>query len=125
MYLNLWIFLHTVMSPSAPTNVTGSALNTSVTLMWSQSSIDVVTDYIVSYTSSGRCSDAPSGSRTASGSPYTLSILEENTPYQINIVVMNRRGMSSPATYTTTTLSSGEFTSHVKPQIHINFLCSS
>ena len=112
MYLNLWIFLHTVMSPSAPTNVTGSALSTSVTLMWSQSSIDVVTDYIVSYTSSGGCSDAPSGSRTASGSPYTLSNLEENTPYQIDIVAMNSGGMSSPATNTTTTLSTGEFTSH-------------
>ena len=113
------------MSLSAPTNVTGSALYTSVTLMWSQSSMDVVTGYIVSYSASGGCSAVPPGSRTASGSPYTLSILEENTPYQINIVVMNRRGMSSPATYTITTLSSGEFTSHVKPQIHINFICSS
>ena len=103
------------MSPSAPTNVMGSALNTSVTLMWSQSSMDVVTGYIVSYSVSGGCSAAPSGSRTANSSPYTLSILEENTPYQINIVAMNGRGMSSPATYTTTTLSSGEFTSHLKP----------
>ena len=115
MYLNLWIFLHTVMSPSAPTNVTGSALNTSVTLMWSQSSIDFVTDYIVNYTASGGCSDAPSGSRTASISPYTLSNLEENTPYLINIVAMNSGGLSSSSTYTTTTLSAGEFTGHVKP----------
>ena len=115
MYFNLWILLHTVMSPSAPTNVTGSALDTLVTLMWSQSSMDVVTGYIVSYSASGGCSDAPPGSRTASGPPYTLSNLEENTPYQINIVARNRRGMSSPTTYTTTTLSTGEFTSHVKP----------
>ena len=114
-FINLWILLHTVLSPSAPTDVMGSALYTSVTLIWSQSSMDVVTGYIVSYTASGGCSDAPPGSRTASSSPYTLSILEENTPYQINIVAMNRRGMSSPATYTTTTLSTGEFTSHVKP----------
>ena len=103
------------MTPSAPTNVMGSALNTSVTLMWSQSSMDVVTDYIVSYSASGGCSDALPGSMTASSSPYTLSNLEENTPYQIIIVSMNRGGMSSPVTYTTTTLSSGEFTSHVKP----------
>ena len=115
MYFNLWIFLHTVLSPSAPTNVMGSAFNTSVTLMCSQSSMDVVTGYIVSCTTSGGCSDAPPSSRTASGSPYTLSNLEENTPYQINIVARNIGGMSSPATYSTTTLSSGEFTSHVKP----------
>ena len=114
-YFNLWILLYTVISPSAPTNVMGSALNTSVTLMWSQSSMDVVTDYIVSYTASGGCDATPSGSRTASGSPYTLSNLEENTPYQIDIVSMNSEGMSSPATYSTTTLSTGEFTSHVKP----------
>ena len=111
MYFNLWILLYTVLSPSAPTNVMGSALNTLVTLMWSQSSMDVVTDYIVSYTRTGGC-DAPSGSRTASGSPYTLSNLEENTPYQINIVARNSGGMSSPATYITTTPSTGEFTSH-------------
>ena len=103
------------MSPSAPTNVIGSALNTSVTIMWSQSSMDVVTGYNVRYTASGGCSDAPPGSRTASGSPYTLSNLEENTSYQINIVASNIGGMSSPATYTTTTLSTGEFISHVKP----------
>ena len=114
MYLNLWILLYTVLPPSAPTNVNGSALTTSVTLMWSRSSMDVVTDYIVSYTSSGGC-DAPSGTRTASESPYTVSNLEENTTYQIDIVSMNRGGMSSPARYTTTTLSSGEFISHVKP----------
>ena len=112
MFFNLWILLYTVLPPSAPTNVMSSALTTSVTLMWSQSSMDVVTDYIVSYTRTGGCSDAPSGSRRATGSPYTLSNLEENTPYQINIVAMNSGGMSSPATYTTTTLSSGEFTSH-------------
>ena len=105
------------MSPSAPTNVIGSALNTSVTLMWSQSPMDVVTGYIVSYSASGGCSDAPPGSRTASGSPYALSNLEENTPYQIDIVAMNSGGMSSPATYSTTTLSTGEFTSHVKSYI--------
>ena len=118
MYLNLCILLYTVLPPSAPTNVMGSALNTSVTLIWSQSSMDVVTDYNVNYTTSGGC-DAPSGSRTASGLPYTLSNLEENTPYQINIVARNSGGVSSPATYTTTTLSTGEFTSHVKPLIHI------
>ena len=112
MYFNLWILLYTVLSPSTPTNVMGSALNTSVTLMWSQSSMDVVTGYIVSYTRTGGCSDAPSGSTTVSSSPYTLSNLEENTPYQINIVARNIGGMSSPATYSTTTLSTGEFTSH-------------
>ena len=50
MYLNLWILLYTVLPPSAPTNVMGSVLTTSVTLIWSQSSMDVITDYIVSYT---------------------------------------------------------------------------
>ena len=114
MYLNLWILLYTVLPPSATTNVMGSTLTTSVTLMWSQSSMDVVTGYIVRYTASGGC-DALSGSRIARGSPYALSNLEENTPYQIYIVAMNSGGMSSPATYTTTTLSSGEFTGHVKP----------
>ena len=114
MYLNLWILLYTVLPPSAPTNVMGSVLTTSVTLMWSQCSMDVITDYIVSYAVSGRC-DAPSGSRRARGSPYALSNLEENTTYQINIVAWNSGSMSSPAKYTTTTLSSGEFTSHVKP----------
>ena len=118
MYLNLCILLYTVLPPSAPTNVMGSALTTSVTLMWSQSSMDVVTGYIVSYAASGGC-DALSGRRIASGLPYALSNLEENTPYQINIVARNSGGMSSPATYSTTTLSTGEFTSYVKPLIHI------
>ena len=112
--MSMWIFLHTVLSPSAPINVTGSALTTSVTLMWSQSSMDVVTDYIVSFIRTGGCSSRLTGSRTASGSLYTLSNLEDNTPYQINIVARNSGGMSSPATYTTTTLSTGEFTSQVK-----------
>ena len=113
MYFNLRIFLYTVLPPSAPTNVMGSPLATSVILTWSQSSMDIVTDYHISYSGTAGCSDAPSGSRTASGSRYTLSNLEENTPYQINIVARNSGGMSSPATYTTTTLSSGEFTSYV------------
>ena len=100
--------LLTVLLPSAPTNVMGSPLTISVILTWSQSSIDVVTSYIISYTRTGGCSDATPGSMTASGSPYTLSNLEENTPYQINIFASNSGGMSSGATYTTTTQSTGE-----------------
>ena len=104
-----WILLHTALRPSAPTNVMGSPLSTSVILTWSQSSMDVITGYTVSYTRTGGCSDAaPSGSETASGSPYTLSNLEENTPYQINIFARNSGGMSSGATYTATTQSTGE-----------------
>ena len=100
--------LYTVLPPSAPTNVMGSPLATSVPLMWSQSPMDVVTDYIVSYARTGGCSDALSGSRTASGSPYDLSNLEENTPYQINIFARNSEGMSSATTYIATTQSTGE-----------------
>ena len=100
--------LYTVLPPSAPTNVLGSPLATSVTLMWSQSPMDVVTDYNVNYARTGGCSDAPSGSRTASGSPYTLSNLEANTPYRINIFARNSEGMSSGATFTASTLSTGE-----------------
>ena len=57
--------------------------------------MDVVTEYIVSYTRAGGCPDAPPGSETASGSPYDLSNLEENTPYRINIFARNSEGMSS------------------------------
>ena len=114
MYFNLRILLYTVLPPSAPTNVMGSPTATSVILTWSQSSMDVVTGYTVSYTRTGGCSDAPlSSTGTASVSPYALSNLEENTPYQINIVARNSGSMSSPAVYPTTTLSSGEFTSYV------------
>ena len=86
----------------------GSPLTTEVTLTWSKSMLDFVTSYTISYTRTGGCSAALPGSRTANGSPYTITGLEENIQYQITIIAMNSGGMSSPATITTTTRATRE-----------------
>ena len=97
------------LPPSAPTNVTGTAQTTSVTLTWSQSLMDVVTNYTVIYTRTGGCPDPDSATwRTVSGSPYNITGLEENIIYEISIIANNRGGMSLRANYSTTTLSTGE-----------------
>ena len=59
--------------------------------------------------SAGRC-NAPSGSRTISGSlrKYTLTGLEEDITYEITISAMNTRNSMS-ATTRATTLAEGKF----------------
>ena len=81
----------------------------SVRLTWSQSSLDVVVNYIISYRRTARC-NAPLGSRTISGSlrMYTLTGLEEDITYEITITAMNTRNSMS-ATTSTTTLAAGKF----------------
>ena len=78
---------------SPPTNIQGTVQQTSVMLTWTQSDIDAVQNYIISYTRTAGCSDAPSGSQTISGSMrmYTLSGLQENITYDITITAMNTR----------------------------------
>ncbi len=109
MHLNIPIFVFLVpLLSSPPTNVQGTVLQTSVMLTWTQPDIDAVQNYIISYTRTAGCSDAPSGSQTFSGSMrmYTLSGLQENITYDITITARNiRNGLSSTESFTTLTAS--------------------
>ena len=80
-----------------------------VGLTWTQSSMDVVDNYIISYRRTAGC-NAPSGSRTISGSlrTYNLPGLEEDITYEITISAMNTRNSMS-ATTSTTTLAACKF----------------
>ncbi len=91
---------------SPPTSIRGTVLRTSVMLTWTQSDIDAVQNYIISYTRTAGCSDAPSGSLTISGSMrmYNLSGLQEDITYNITITAMNARNrLSVTKSFTTLT----------------------
>ncbi len=93
---------------SPPTSIQGTVLQTSVMLTWTQPDIDAVQNYIISYTRTAGCSDAPSGSLTISGSMrmYTLSGLQENITYKITITAMNTRNrLSATKSFPTQTAS--------------------
>ena len=77
-------------------------------LTWTQPDIDAVQNYIISYTRTAGCSDAPSGSQTISGSMrmYTLSGLQENITYNITITAINTRNRLSDTESLTTLTSS-------------------
>ena len=81
-----------------------------VGLTWTQSSMDVVDNYIISYRRTAGCTNAPSGSRTISGSlrTYSLPGLEEDITYEITITAINTKNNMS-ATTSTTTLAAGMF----------------
>ena len=98
----------TVVAPSAPTSLMGTPRTMSMTLTWSQSSLDVVDSYTISYTVMAGCTSALSGSRTISGSAtsFILSSLEEATEYMITIMAKNTAALS-PATFVGTTLAAG------------------
>ncbi len=95
-----------VLLSSPPTNIQGTVQQTSVMLTWTQSDIDAVQNYIISYNRTAGCSDAPNGSQTISGSMrmYTLSGLQEDITYNITITAMNTRNRLS-ATISFTTLT--------------------
>ncbi len=100
------MFLVELLS-SPPTNIQGSVQQTSVILTWTQSDINAVQNYIISYTRIAGCSDAPSGSQTISGSMrmYTLSGLQEDITYNITIAAMNTRNrLSATKSFTTLTV---------------------
>ena len=80
---------------------------TSVILNWTQSSMDVVDSYTISYSRTVGCTEASPGSTTTTGSPYTLMGLQEDTTYEISITAMNSGGSRSTMA-TTTTLSASE-----------------
>ena len=99
-----------VGTPSAPTRLMGTPLTTSILLTWSQSSLDVVDSYTISYTGMSGCASASSSSLTPMESPtsYNLSSLEEATEYVITIQAKNTAGFS-PAnnSLVRTTLAAG------------------
>ncbi len=109
MHLNISIFVFLVaLLSSPPTNIQGTVLQTLVMLIWTQPDIDAVQNYIISYTRTAGCSDAPSGSQTTSGSMrmYTLSGLQENITYDITIAAMNTRNrLSATESLSWTTLT--------------------
>ena len=76
-------------------------------LKWSQSSMDVVDKYNISYRRTDGFSDALSVYRIISTvnrllETYTLTGLEENVTYEITITAINTRNSLSTTTYTTT-----------------------
>ena len=79
-----------------------------MSLTWSQSHLDIVDNYNISYRRTAGC-NASSGSHTISGSlrTYTLASLEEDITYEIKMTAMNTRNSLS-ATAITTTLSAGK-----------------
>ena len=81
----------------------------SVSLTWTQASLDVVDNYMISYRRTAGC-NTPSGSRTISGllRTYTLTGLEEDITYEITITAMNTRNSMSSTTRATT-LAAGKF----------------
>ena len=96
---------------STPSNIIKISLTDSVTLIWSQSSVNVVHNYIISYRRiAGGCNNAPPGSRIISGSlrTFTLTGLEEHITYEINVTAMNTANSLS-ALINATTLSTGNF----------------
>ena len=86
----------TVVTPSAPTSLMGTPRTRSISLTWTQSPLDVVDSYTISYTGMAGCASALSGSRTISGSAtsFILSSLEEATEYVITIMAKNTAGFS-------------------------------
>ena len=100
----------TVVTPSAPTRLTGTPRTISMTFTWSQSPLDVVDSYKISYSRMAGCASAPSGSKTITGSAnsYILSSLEEATEYMITIKAKNTAGFSPASnSLVITTLASG------------------
>ena len=86
-----------VVAPSAPTRLMGTPLTSSISLTWSQHSLDDIVDsYTISYTPMAGYSNAPSGNRNTTGSStsYILSSLEEATVYVITIKANNTAGFS-------------------------------
>ena len=79
-----------------------------MTLTWTQSSFDVVDTYIISCRRIAGCTNAPSGYRTIGGSlrKFTLTGLEEDITYEINMTAMNTVKNLS-AFINATTLSTG------------------
>ena len=100
----------TVVVPSAPTSLMGTPRTRSISLTLSQSPLDVVDSYTISYTGMTGCVSALSGSRTITGSPssFILSSLEEATEYMITIMAKNTAGLSPASnSFVGTTLAAG------------------
>ena len=97
--------------PSSPTILSTSPQSTSITLTWSQPSMDVVDSYQISYsfTIRGCGTTMPTIVVSAAGSSreYFLTRLEENSDFTISITAMNGAGSSSPTITTTRTAIAG------------------
>ena len=96
--------------PSSTTIMSVTSQSTSITLTWSQSPGDVVDSYQISYSFTIRGCGARGGHvSTVNGSSreYTLTGLEENSDFTINITAMNGAGSSPPATTTARTAIAG------------------
>ena len=100
----------TVVTPSAPTILMGTLRTISMSLTWSQSYLDIVDSYTISYSVMTGCASASSGSRNITGSPtsYILSCLQEATEYVITIKAKNTAGFSPASnSFVRTTLVAG------------------
>ena len=100
----------TVVVPSAPTSLMGTPRTRSISLTWTQSPLDVVDSYTISYTGMAGCVSALSGSMTITGSPtsFILPSLDEATEYVITIKAKNTAGFPPASnSFVGTTLAAG------------------
>ena len=98
------------MAPSPPIILMGTPRTRSISLTLSQSSLDVVDSYTISYSVMAGCVSAPSDSMTITGSPtsFILPSLEEATVYVITIKAKNTAGFSPASnSFVGTTLAAG------------------
>ena len=99
-----------VGTPSAPISLIGTPLTTCISLTWSQSSVDIVESYTISYSRMAGCASASSDSITIMGSPtsYLLPSLEEASKYVINIKAKSPAGFFPASNlFVEATLSAG------------------
>ena len=101
-----------LVAPSSPAMLSTTPQSTSITITWSQSPGDTVDSYQILYLFRVRvCSAYLSNPRiilvAGSSREYTLTGLEENSDFTINITAMNGAGSSPPVTTTARTAIAG------------------
>ena len=94
--------------PSPPAMLSTSPQSTAITLTWSQPPGDMVDSYQILYSFTIRgCGEVGGDNVSTSSREYTLTGLEENSDFTINITAMNGAGSSPPANTTARTLIDG------------------
>lgn len=106
---------------------------TSITVMWSQTAGEIGTTYTLSYTYQGPCSGGGSGGNVSIGTAiqYTITGLQEFSPYTLTLTASNGGGSSLPASVMVKTSSTGELDDLISrwltpfPSLPNSSLCSS
>ena len=96
---------------SSPTITSTSSDATTITLTWTQPPVEVVDQYLISYSfTEVDCGFSGSAMIQVPGTStqHTLTGLQENSDYVISIIARNTAGDSPPATTRTTTSIAGK-----------------